>query len=87
MIHILQSGFATLIICEFHAELEREVADLESQVTTARETYEEVASQLEVRRARLRECDQEIMALMKQKEELSKQLTDNNVERKKLEHK
>jgi len=70
-----------------HAALEKEVGELEGKVQAATAAYEEAAAQLEQRRARLRECDAEISGLARETEELSKQLTDSNVERKKLEHK
>ena len=69
------------------AALEKEVAELEAKVTAATAAHEEAAAQLEQRRARLRECDAEISGLAKEREELNRQLTDCNVERKKLEHK
>lgn len=69
------------------AVLEEEVQELEKQAAAARRAYEESAAQLEQRRARLRECDKEISAVAREGEELSKQLTDTNVERQKLEHK
>ena len=56
-------------------------------MTAARDDYTSVSAQLETQRARLRECDREISGLMKARDELNKQLTDTNVERKKIEHK
>ena len=69
------------------AALEKEVSDLEAQVATARKNFKTVAAQLEQQRARLRVCDKEISALVKTRDDLNKQLTDLNVERKKAEHK
>ncbi len=63
------------------------MADLEEQVTAGRDNYSSVSAQLETQRARLRECDKEISGLMKARDELNKQLTDTNVDRKKIEHK
>lgn len=63
------------------------MADLAAQLANARAMHEQVASQLEVRKARLRECDEEITALVRRRDELNKQVTDANVERKRLEHK
>ena len=70
-----------------HAALEKEVAALEAQVTAVQDKYTSASAQLETQRARLRECDKEISSLVKAREELNKQLTDTNVERKKIEHK
>lgn len=56
-------------------------------MSAARENYSAVSAQLETQRARLRECDKEISGLMKARDELNKQLTDTNVDRKKIEHK
>lgn len=77
-------GPAKCILC---AALEQEVAALVAQVAATREEYQAVASQLEQHRARLRECDKEISALVKSQDGLNKQLSDTNVERKKIEHK
>jgi structural maintenance of chromosome 2 len=75
------------LMSKSNAALEKEVLELEGKVNAATAAYDDAAAQLEQRRARLRECDAEISGLTREKEELSKQLTDSNVERKKLEHK
>ena len=69
------------------AGLEREVADLGGRVAAAKEAYKAAAAQLERRRARLRECDREISGVVRDRDDLAKQLTDAQVERKRLEHK
>ena len=63
------------------------MADLGGRVAAAKEAYEAAAAQLERRRARLRECDREISGVVKERDDLAKQLTDAQVERKRLEHK
>lgn len=69
------------------AVIEQEAAELEKKVGEAQSVVDETSTQLKARRLRLQECDGEIAAVVKEIENLNKQLTDCSVERKKTEHK
>lgn len=55
-------------------------------MTAARDELKAVSAQLDQQRTRLRECDREIGALVKSRDQLNKQLADANVDRKKIEY-
>lgn len=69
------------------AAIETEAEELGKKVNEAQQIFDETSKQLETRKIRLRECDGEISALLREIENSNKQLTDCNVERKKTEHK
>ena len=70
-----------------HAEVQNQASELEKRVSDAQSVYDESSKQLEIRKQRLRECDGEIAAVVKEKDRVAKQMTDCSVDRKKAEHK
>lgn len=81
----LQHQTHRLFLCT--AALEGEVTQLGQAVAAAKSEYESAAARLQELRQRLKECDREIGALAAEKANLTQQLTDLAVEKKKLQHK
>lgn len=65
--------------------LEEELKQLEAAVAAAAAAHADAAARLAARRARLKECDAEIRALEKARDELAALVTDADVERRRLE--
>lgn len=69
------------------AGLQAEVTSMEQAVAAVKQEYDTAAARLAELRQRLKACDQEINALAAEKAQLAQQITDQTVERKKLQHK
>lgn len=56
------------------------------QVSKLKQDYDQAEGELNVERSKLKECDSQINRMAKQQKKLQQQLSDSNVERKKMEN-
>lgn len=57
-----------------------------TQVTSIKQDYDQAEGELNVARSKLKECDSQINHKAKEQQKLQQQLSDSNVERKKMEN-
>lgn len=57
-----------------------------SQVTSIKQDYDQAEGELNIGRSKLKECDSQINRMAKEQQKLQQQLSDSNVERKKMEN-
>lgn len=58
----------------------------EVQVVAARDNLDQVQSQLKSVRLKMKECDQEISAIIKEQQKLEHKISESNLERKRMEN-
>lgn len=58
----------------------------EVQVAAARDNLDQVQSQLKSVRLKMKECDQEISAIIKEQQKLEHKISESNLERKRMEN-
>lgn len=56
------------------------------QVSSIKREYDQAESALNLSRSNLKECDSQLSAMAKEQQKLQQQLSDANVERKKMEN-
>lgn len=56
------------------------------QVASIKQDYDQAESELNIGRSKLKECDSQINSMAKEQQKLQQQLSDSNVERKKMEN-
>ncbi|KAL2594620.1 hypothetical protein AAZV13_12G199500 [Glycine max] len=68
------------------SNLASEVEEQRSSVVAARDNLDQVQSQLKSVRLKMKECDQEISAIIKEQQKLEHKISESNLERKRMEN-